>query len=284
MSAPRLLADIGGTHARFALAAPGAPPGPATVLRVAEHPGPAGAIGAFLAGRRVSGAAIAAAGPVEAGPDGGARVRLTNAPWEIDTQALSAALGGAPVRLLNDVEAVALALAHLVPAEVETLLPGAPAPVPLPRLALNLGTGVGAAVAVPAGGGWTPLATEAGHMTLPAGEGAASVEDLVSGPGLAHLRAALGEGARAAYSAALGRVAGDLVLATGAWGGVFLCGGLAADWHRIVEAGAFRAAFTAKGPMTPRMAGVAVHRILHPAPALLGLAHADLAPGGPPGR
>src|SRR5690606_34279942 len=108
-------------------------------------------------------------------------------------------LGGAPVRVLNDLEAVALGLPGLAPEDVEPLgdLPAArvPAVGALPVRAANLGTGCGAAVAIPTPGGWIALGTEAGHMSLvPAtpGEDALlravrSVEDAFSGPGYARL-------------------------------------------------------------------------------------------------
>ncbi len=70
----------------------------------------------FIAARRVAGilpglyrpdeyqgAAIAAAGPVE-----NERVKLTNAPLTIESDALKVALNGMPIVLLNDLEATAL--------------------------------------------------------------------------------------------------------------------------------------------------------------------------------
>lgn len=293
----RLLVDLGGTNARLALVgAEGFRPGtPVVRLPVAAYAG----FGDLLAdwregpgrGVAVAAAAVAAAGPVEAG-----RIALTNLPWTVEAAAVSAALGGAAVRLLNDLEAVALALPALGEGAAEVLRPGSGAG---PRLALNVGTGLGGAVAVPLAAGWTALAAEPGHMRFGAVTEAerallpmvATVEDLVSGRGIAELYRRLAGHAAAIPAdavlarartdpiaaavrdlmlAALGRVAGDLVLATGAWGGVWLCGGVASAWERDWTA-AILGPFEAKGPMRARMAQVAIRRITHPEPALVGL-------------
>lgn len=291
--APRLLADIGGTNARFALGGEAAPEPPIRIA-VAEHPSALGAI--HDAVRRlaprvgVSGVAIAAAGPVEGG-----RVRLTNAPWTIDAAEIGAALG-VPVRVVNDLEAVALALPRLGPGDADPIRPGR---AEGPMLAVNLGTGFGAAVALPpdppARALWSALAAEPGHMRLAERLGdLATLEDALSGPGIARLHrltrgveaapdaivaaAAAGEaGARATLARLCEILAAamvDLVLTTGAWGGVWLTGGVL---DRIAEAApnglddAVAGAFARPGPMAGRLAAVPVRRIRRADPALLGL-------------
>ncbi|HET7410059.1 MAG TPA: glucokinase [Paracoccaceae bacterium] len=294
----RLIADIGGTNARFALCGPDGVRD-VQILPVADFPDFAAAMAAFLgAGREVASAAIAAAGPRD-----GDAVSLTNAPWRIAAGEVSRALGGAPVRVLNDLEAVALGLPGLSAEDVEPIaetIGGTPAGgsaggAALPMLAANIGTGFGAAVAVPGPGGWIALGTEAGHISLvPATPGeeamlraARSVEDAFSGPAYAKLfggavrdggetvhpvrDTALGE-ERHLYSRVFGRVLGDLVLATGAWGGVWLCGGVVTDFHRIFDCGEFLRAFRRKSRMAARMERVPVFRITLDAPALHSLA------------
>ena len=289
----RLIADIGGTNARFALCgADGI--SEMQILPVADFPDFATALAAYLGhGRAVSSAAIAAAGPRD-----GETVRLTNAPWRIEAGETSRMLGGAPVRVLNDIEAVALGLPGLAPRDVEALADQPAATVPavgaLPMLVANVGTGFGAAVAIPTPGGWIALGTEAGHMSLvPAtpGEDALlravrSVEDAFSGPGYARLFGARvreggetvdpirGEAAgedRRLYSRVFGRLVGDLVLATGAWGGVWFCGGVVSDFGRIFDRGEFLGAFRKKHRMAERMERVPVFRITLEAPAFRGL-------------
>jgi glucokinase len=97
----RLIGDIGGTHARFALAARGVPEA-VRKLRLDDHGSLAEAALAYLDGRRVARVVLAAAGPVEAG-----RIRLTNRGWLLDAEALGDTLG-APVELLKDFAALAL--------------------------------------------------------------------------------------------------------------------------------------------------------------------------------
>ena len=293
----RLIADIGGTNARFALAGPDGVRD-VEVLPVADFADFGAALAAYLRpGREVAGltgAAIAAAGPRD-----GEAIRLTNAPWRIEAGAVSQALGGVPVRLLNDLEAVALGLPALGPGDVEVIA-GAPASPeagpPRPMLAANIGTGFGAAVAVPLpGGGWAVLGAEPGHMTLtpatPSEEGLLrvvhSVEEAFSGPGYARLFGApvrdggetvhpLREEAagddRRLYSRIFGRFLGDLVLATGTWGGVWLCGGVTTDFTRIFEVDEVLRAFRKKGKMSARMERVPLSRITAEAPAFRSLA------------
>jgi glucokinase len=262
----RLLADIGGTNARFALADSRGIPAP-SVLPVADHATFDRALGAFLADHPhvpVGSCAIAAAGPV-----GDGTIRLTNAPWVIESASLADTLG-CPVGLLNDLEAVACALPRLGPDDLDILRAGT-ATTRAPMIAVNVGTGFGAAVAVPVGrDDWHPLATEPGHMLLP--DGRTTVEDVLSGPGLAALRQREDD-PRAGFSALLGRVTRDLVLATGAWGGVRFCGGVLEDWDRAVDTEAFLGAFDRPGPMADRLSRVSLARISHGHPALLGLFH-----------
>lgn len=291
----RLIADIGGTNARFAMAGPEGITD-VSILRVADHADLVAAMATYLGrGRAVSSAAIAAAGPRD-----GDIVKLTNVPWLIEAGQVSRALGGAPVRLMNDLEAVALCLPSLPPEDIE-VLSGAPlaAGRPQPMLAANVGTGFGAAVAVPVPGGWIALGTEAGHMSLPPADpeevalfrGVGSAEDAFSGPGYARLFGApvreggetehpiplaVGDGERRTYSRAFGRFIGDLVLATGSWGGVFLTGGVMSDMPQIIDFNAFLAAFRAKGKMAARMERVAVSRILSGEPAFRYLAVAEV--------
>ena len=278
----RLVADIGGTNARFALADAEGAIAETAVLPVAGYATFADALAAYVArtGARFDAAAIAAAGPRD-----GDRIRLTNAAWTIDAAAALAA-GARSARVFNDLEAVALALPHLDADGAERLVAGAPAPTS-PLLALNVGTGLGAALALPtAGGDWRALATEAGHMRFAPltpeeaafADEAHVYEDLLSGRGFQCQARRLPDAAarRGVFSALLGRVAGDLVLATGAWGGVYFCGGVLGDWAANVDFQALHARFLDKGAMSARMGRVPLWRLTLEAPALVGLAHAPL--------
>ncbi len=74
------------------------------------------------------------------------------------------------------------------------------------------------------------------------------------------------------FTAILGRIAGDLTLATCAWGGVYLCGSVATAWSAIADIEQFRAEFIRKGPMRARMLKVPTAVIRRDIAALYGLA------------
>ena len=315
MTTRRIVADVGGTRSRFGMSDG---PGDLTGIHIyatAGHPSFADALAAYVADIGVgpaeawcSSVFIAAAGPVDRG-----EVQLTNARWSISAREVSESMGGVPVTLVNDLEAVGFLLPHLQSADVAPV--GGPTASELAgnRIAVNVGTGFGAATAVRIGGGagWAVAAGEAGHMSLaPATPDEATVlgwgrtvEDILSGAGVgrhyaAHLAgqqdvaeesertadavfAAVAEDAIAAQAVQmltrlLGRVAGDLVLATAAWDGVFLCGSVVHAWLEVADVRAFRVAFEDKGPMRSRMARVPTSVITAPEPALLGLSYADV--------
>ncbi|MEQ9122232.1 MAG: glucokinase, partial [Alphaproteobacteria bacterium] len=106
----RLIADIGGTNARFALASADGEIGPTVVMPVAAHAAFADALAAYVVatGARFHAAALAAAGPRD-----GDAIRLTNAGWTIDPAGVRRVAPNAAVAIFNDLEAVAFALPHL---------------------------------------------------------------------------------------------------------------------------------------------------------------------------
>lgn len=202
--APRLLADVGGTQARFAWqAAAGAPIEDPITLACAEYQTLEAAIRAYL-GRierpRPRVGAIAIANPVH-----GDRIQMTNHHWSFSISALRQALGFARLELLNDFTALALALPDL-PSERLFQVGGCQA---LPGAAIGLigpGTGLGVSGLLPDGrGGWLPLQGEGGHVSLapvtPREQlvvdyliqryGHASAERAVSGMGLVDILRAL---------------------------------------------------------------------------------------------
>lgn len=163
----RLLADIGGTNARFAWqAAPGAPITDVQVLPGAHYPTLQAAMHAYLDGLgRGAPAAVAIA---IANPITGDMVRMTNHDWAFSQSAVKAEFGLRTLRLLNDFTALALALPDLPAAELRQVGGGAA----VPGVAMGLvgaGTGLGVSGLLPDGhGGWVPLEGEGGHVTLPA--------------------------------------------------------------------------------------------------------------------
>ncbi|MFP4275405.1 MAG: glucokinase, partial [Paracoccaceae bacterium] len=191
---PALVADIGGTHARLALAqGVRLIPGSMARLEIASFDDPLEMLAGWLDGRAVSTACLAVAGPVRGG-----RVRMGNRAWDLDAEALSRRLDGAPCRIVNDLAAQAMALPYLVADALRPVLPGASPDPAEPRLVIGIGTGFNSAVALPSG---TVLAAESGQGLLPALDdaeirmraaiaaetGYPRVEDALSGQGLARL-------------------------------------------------------------------------------------------------
>ncbi|WP_066340241.1 glucokinase [Azohydromonas lata] len=200
----RLLADIGGTNARFAWQArPGAPIEDVATLPCAGYAGLDDALADILqrlgrpAPRRC---AIAIANPVL-----GDLVRMTNHHWAFSISAVQARFCFAQLKVLNDFTALALALPALEPAELRPLGGGCALPA-APMGLIGPGTGLGVSALLPDGrGGHVAVAGEGGHVTLPActpreqqvlaqlaeRHGHVSAERAVCGQGLVDLHAAL---------------------------------------------------------------------------------------------
>lgn len=168
---PWLLADIGGSNARFAwVPEPGMAPQQVRTLAVAEHPTLAGAARAYLDGLVHSGlaapgvrpgsAAFAVATVADADP-----IRFTNSPWTFTRAELVAQLGLHTLLVLNDFEALALSLPRLRPSQWQSLDGRAPR-FDVPLAVVGPGTGLGVAGLLPHGGGWLPVSGEGGHATL----------------------------------------------------------------------------------------------------------------------
>lgn len=205
----RLLADIGGTNARFALQRTGHAPARYRVLATAEHDGPKAAIdhylGMFEDASRPGAAAIAIAGPITSD-----RIRLTNNRWAFSIRSLRRRTGIAHLFVLNDFEALAWSLPVLKPRDLESIGGGRPTPG-APLAVFGPGTGLGVSCLLPENpdkpGGAKALATEGGHASVAAGTpreaaviaklhdrfGHVSAERVLSGPGLANIYRALGE-------------------------------------------------------------------------------------------
>jgi len=202
--------EIGGTHARFALAhvegGRVVSLGEATTLKCAEHASLQLAWEAF--GRVVGRPLPRAAGIAVACPIKGDILKLTNNPWVIQPAQLGAKLSIDEHVLVNDFGAVAHAVAQV---GEESLQHVCGPDIPLPKEGIitivGPGPGRGSAYVVRRKGGYFVCETEGGHIDfspldqfedrilqlLRLRYRRVSVERVVSGPGLANLYEAIAE-------------------------------------------------------------------------------------------
>lgn len=170
---PWLVADIGGTHARFGLIeGPGLAVTHVQRLRTEDYAQLSDAALAYLAAMptsltRPSEACLAVAAPLD-----GDEVRFINHPWRFSRDALQRELALERLVLLNDFEALALALPHLTAAGLRADAPGPGHALPrTPRGTLAVvgpGTGLGVAGLIHTPSGWQAIPGEGGHVTLAA--------------------------------------------------------------------------------------------------------------------
>lgn len=307
-----LVADTGGTNTRVALAE-GTRLLEHTIRRYrnAEHDSLAAVLETFIAEEGnvdCAAAAVAVAGPVRDG-----RGTLTNLDWEIDEATVARATRAERVAVVNDLQAQGHALGHLAPEALTTVVPGPAHAAGATRLVIGVGTGFNAAPVHEGTFGRLVAPAETGHVTLPVRSeadlrlarflerehGFASVEDALSGRGLGHLYAWLGneagedrnataaeimdalkdgsdpraEEAARLFVRLLGTVAGDLALIMLPFGGVYLAGGVARAFAPWLTPFGFAEAFRDKGRFGPFMESFSVTVIEDDYAALHGLAN-----------
>jgi glucokinase len=315
---PVLIGDIGGTNARFALISErDAPVQGFPAVPTADFPDIEAAIESGVLAHtdiRPRSAVIDAAGPIT-----GDFIDLTNADWVIRPKHTIEKLGMEDAVLLNDFEAMALALPSLGADDVEPIGKERPAGNG-PKVVLGPGTGLGVGALIPGVGMWMPVPGEGGHVELGPAEpddfsfwphiekehGRIEAETLLCGRGLVNLYRAIArtEGARATvktpaevtqaahsaqdpiagralevYCRLLGRLAGDMALTFMARGGVYVGGGISPRILPFLKEGEFRRAFEAKAPHDDVMVTLPTWVITRENPALLGLAAFAREPG-----
>lgn len=308
----RLVADIGGTHARFALCGPDGEPRDEEWLQVADHPGVVEAARAYLAGRKVADAVFAVATPVDSD-----RIELTNAPWAFSIRATRDALGLERLAVINDFAAQALAVPRL--ASNDRIQIGGGEPQADQAIAvIGPGTGLGVSGLLPVHGTWYPIASEGGHVSLAPHDDRdaallaclrrrfehVSSERVLSGPGLINLATALAEidgetlalddprevsrlaasgecpfckEALERFSSLLGAASGDLALTFCALGGVYISGGLCRNLGPLFDLGRFRASFVAKGRFVDYLSRIPIYLVTRRDAGLVGAAAYPLA-------
>jgi glucokinase len=304
-----LVADIGGTNARFALVADG---GSQAIeprnLRCADYATIVDATLAYLdlvALGKPWQAAISIASPVT-----GDALNMMNHSWSFSVGETRAALGFRHLKVLNDYTALALALPVL--RDDQRLQVGAGRALGgHPVAVLGPGTGLGVSGVIPAGNHWVPLESEGGHASygpLNAREQAiieimrerlehVSAESLVSGRGLSQIyevitRIDRGEGVRLSpgevtqralendcplaietleiFCRILCTIAGNLALTLGARGGVYIGGGIVLRILDFFTRSGFRERFEKHGRLTPYLRAIPTYVINTDYPALIG--------------
>ena len=310
---PRLLADIGATHARFGLeTAPGVL-SQVSVLRCDDYDGIVPLLHAYLAdhpNQRISHAAFALANPIS-----GDFIRMTNRDWQFSTDEVRRALGLSTLLIVNDFTALAMALPGFQPKDL-LQVGGGQAQTHAVSGVLGPGTGLGVSGVIPTIDGFVTLGSEGGHVNFaPSDEREFAIlqyawrewkhvsnERLISGPGIELIYRALAQrngvalgtdapvrstaeimgGALDAgdglclevletFAGMLGSAAANLAVTLGAFGGIFIGGGIVPRMGEWFATSPFRARFEAKGRFTDYIAQIPTFVIMTPNPALYGV-------------
>ena len=285
---PRLIADIGGTFARFALeTAPGQFSQQAS-LRCADHPDFHAAMRAYLdqlpAGTQVEHAAVATPNPVE-----GDQVRMTNYHWAFSIEQMRQQLAFDTLVVVNDFTALAMSLPRLGSGGVRQVGGGTARPRSVIGL-LGSGSGLGVSALIPAGDGWVSLGSEGGHTSFsPRDEREIAVlrhawtqfehvsfERLLSGPGLELMYRALdGLDPVAAETVDVfcnmrATTAANLAVTLGATGGICIGGAIVPRLGESFDHSGFRARFESKGRFSRYVAAIPTFVITAPEATFIG--------------
>lgn len=199
---PFIVADIGGTNARFALVtgktAQNFQIEHIHVLKAAQYPTCADALQYYLSqigAVKPEAACLAIAGPVT-----GDLVRMTNLSWEFSCTQMANQFGFKHFLAMNDFAAVAAACSQVTDDHLITIKPGVHQP-DATKAVFGPGTGLGVAGLVNHNGLWLPVPCEGGHVNIAPStpfeaevikaamstHGHVSAEVFISGPGLVHL-------------------------------------------------------------------------------------------------
>ncbi len=306
---PVLIADIGATNARFALADKNGFY-EQKILPCANFPGIVDAAKAYLGGVKATPkkAAFAIAGPVS-----GDYFEMTNHVWAFSIKETQKALGLDDFALINDFEAIALGIPHLTPEDF-TQIGGQQCAQPQGTIGvIGPGTGLGVASLFWDGVQYRANAGEGGHVTIPAKTqrefdlvrtlrytySHVSAERVCSGKGLVNIYNAIRivdgrddapdltpeeiaghamnktcpmcEETLDKMMGFLGNIAGNLALTLGAKGGVYIAGGIPAKLGAYFFESRFLAEFEAKGRAGEYLKPIPTYLITHPYTAFVGL-------------
>lgn len=202
MAKTLLTGDVGATKTLLALYRFGQAAAPLTLVRKTRYtshdfPGLEQVCAGFLSdGTRVDAAGFGVPGAVIAGT-----AEPSNLAWKLDERKISAALGGTPVRLLNDLAATAMGVVNLAPGDCEVIRPDGMGGARGNVAVIAAGTGLGESALTWQDGRYYPVVSEGGHSSFaPDGDdqiellrflalefGHVSWERVLSGPGLVNV-------------------------------------------------------------------------------------------------
>lgn len=311
MTHTALIADIGGTNARFGLVDK-AGVHDLVYLECRDYTGPAEAAEAYLkkigAMQRPEIGVFAVAGPAEDDLIG-----FTSIPWAFRKSKLREELGFALLDVMNDFQAVALAIPGIAPDLLQKIGGDGAAQEGRPKGVIGPGTGLGVASLFWNGSSYVAQPGEGGHVTMAAATEREfalfqqlhvkyhhiSAERVCSGKGLENLYNAIRaldrkfdlpdlsapEISQKAMSGAcdackealdlmlgfLGRVSGNLALTLNAQGGIYVAGGIPTKLGDYFFRSRFLEEFQSKGRLKDYMKKIPVYLIKHDAIGLLGL-------------
>lgn len=305
-----LIADIGGTNARFAHVGKDGTVSDIDVLACADYASLTQAAKAYLAKhkRTAAHAAFAVAAPIL-----GDQIRMPNHTWVMSQKQIKNDMNLETLRIVNDFTAVAHGVPLLSPEDYRQIGDGA-AQKNAPIGIIGPGTGLGvAAVVFDAQGRAIPVTTEGGHVTMCINTQRewdivaelkrekyhhVSAERLVSGKGIVNIyqaicaldghtpektdpsditRAGLEKSCPVCietldlFADLLGTLAGNVALSLGAFGGVYIAGGIVTKLGDWFKASRFRESFMNKGRSRDYLARIPTFVITHPYPGLVGL-------------
>ena len=295
-----LVADIGGTNSRLALASNGCLEiNSIQKYRNEEVSSFNDALKKYLDSAPavdLVAICVAVAGPVR---DGFAS--LTNFDWTISANAISEFTGISDVFVINDMQALGHSLEHICPSKTYEVISKQSKPTSATKLVVNIGTGFNSATVLDTMNGLLVTPSESGHSSLPVAteqqfellkalrqdSGFASIECVLSGRGLETLHSWLNGQHRADVKIAsndavtanfgrddasdatgrlfveiLGSVVGNLALVHLPFGGIYLAGSVAKATARVLSAFGFREAFLNKGRFSDFMEEFSVSVIM----------------------
>ena len=309
-SYPRLLADIGGTNARFAIELSANKITHIEVLACNEYDSIVDAVSFYL--KKIGGIEVKFAAFAIANPILGDWIEMTNHHWAFSIETTRQALKLDELILINDFVAQAYAISKMTQDDL-VQIGGTNLELGHAKAVLGPGTGLGVSALIPqTNGSYLALEGEGGHVSFAPFDdtelmiwqyakqkyGHVSAERLLNGAGLVLIYEALAhrEGLTKAkmtpqliseqaingqsplcrltldiFCAMLGTIASNLALTLGARSGVYICGGIIPRFIEYFKHSPFRMRFENKGRFSAYLAAIPVYVVLARHPGIDGV-------------